>query len=162
MPDTPRLTKRPFPPYRHVPGKTPHPRRDPGGYSRGLGECSPPSLSAISWRDSDEYLFGIDLFNHRYWWECHEILESLWHAAGHRSTAGQCLQAIIQCAVAHLKTETDNVVGARELLARAEGHIAEAGATSLGLDLRDMLHQTHAYVHRRQDEPARLVPDFSL
>jgi hypothetical protein len=29
----PRYTDRPFPAYRHVPGETPHPRRDARGHS---------------------------------------------------------------------------------------------------------------------------------
>jgi uncharacterized protein len=162
MTELPRLSQRPFPPYRHVPGETPHPSRDPRGYAHGAHPTDLPSLMTTSWRDSQDYLYAVDLYNHGYWWECHEALEGLWHAAGHRSAAGQCLQAVIQCAVAHLKTETGNGVGARKLLAHAEGHVAEAGQCTLGLDLMELLSQTHAFVHHRLSTPAKLRPDFSL
>lgn len=75
-----RYTERPLPAYRHVPGKTPHPTRDPGGHSFGKPALSLPDLNHEDWRKSEEYLYSIDLFNEEYWWECHEVLEGLWHA----------------------------------------------------------------------------------
>lgn len=160
MSAAPRLTTRPFPPYRHVPGETPHPRRDEGGYAFGAPETDARSLEQTPWSECRDYLYGLDLFNHAYWWECHEVLEGLWHAAGHRSPAGECLQAVIQCAVAHLKAELGNIRGARQLLQNAERHAAQAGRTTLGLDLQALLRETHAYVHRRRSSPVRLVPDL--
>jgi predicted metal-dependent hydrolase len=51
-----------------------------------------------AWRSSEDYLFGIDLYNHAYWWESHEVLEELWHLAGHRTQQGWFLQGLIQLA----------------------------------------------------------------
>jgi len=155
-----RLTDRPFPPYRHLPGVTPHPFRDPEGYAYGREEPERTVLDDGAWPDCQEYLFGVDLFNHQYWWECHEVLEGLWNAVGHRSPAGECLQAVIQCAVAHLKSETGNLRGARLLLKNAERHAAQAGSTTLGLDLQELLGASHAYVHGRSPDPASLRPAF--
>lgn len=158
MTESKRLSTRPLPPYRHIPGTTPHPSRDPGGYDHGRPEPEPPSLETVAWYLCEEYLFGVDLFNHHYWWACHEVMEGLWHAAGRRTPAGECLQAVIQCAVAHLKTETGNHRGARLLLQNAERHAALAGRTELGLDLVALLAATHAYVHGRSPTPAVLSP----
>ena len=59
-----------------------------------------PDLNVSDWRDCEHFLYGIDLFNAGYWWECHEVLEGLWHASGIGSEAGHVLQAVIQCAAA--------------------------------------------------------------
>lgn len=48
-------------------------------------------------------MYGIDLFNHGYWWEAHEALEAVWVAAGRRTNTGLFVQGLIQVAVAHLK-----------------------------------------------------------
>lgn len=81
-PHGPRYSTRPFPPYRFVPGQTPHPRRHPHGHSYGQAEPNPALFPAEEWQKSDAYLYGIDLYNFAYWWECHEVFEGLWHAAG--------------------------------------------------------------------------------
>jgi len=87
-PGLPRLTGRPFPSYRHVPGVTPHPRRHAGGHSRGLPEPREAPLPPEEWPRDEGYLFAVDLYNHGYWWECHEILEALWRAAGQQDSEG--------------------------------------------------------------------------
>src|SRR3989441_5753773 len=74
----PRFTDRPFPAYRFIPGQSPHPRRDPHGHSYGQPEPTPPPFMPEEWWDSEWYLYGIDLYNYGYWWECHEVFEGLW------------------------------------------------------------------------------------
>jgi len=96
-------TDRELPAYRHLPGRTPHPTRDPEGHSYGCPTEEMPDLNAADWRGCETYLYGIDLFNADYWWECHEVLEGLWHAAGIGTPAAHVLQAVIQCAAAQLK-----------------------------------------------------------
>jgi Uncharacterized conserved protein len=99
----PRYTDRPFPSYRFVPGKTPHPVRDPDGHSYNKPLPQLASFEAGRWQSCEEYLFGIDLFNYGYWWEAHEALEAVWVAAGRQSETGLFIQGLIQVAVAHLK-----------------------------------------------------------
>jgi len=99
----PRYSKTEFPPYRFVPGRSPHPRRDPNGHSFGVPEPKPPPPDPAKWKENDLYLHGIDLYNYAYWWECHEALEALWHAAGHATPTGQFLQGVIQVSAANLK-----------------------------------------------------------
>ena len=98
-----RYTDRPFPPYRFVPGKAPHPTRDPKGHSYNRQAEELTSFDARDWHACDEYLYGIDLFNHGYWWEAHEALEAVWIAAGRRTETGLFIQGLIQISVAHLK-----------------------------------------------------------
>jgi len=99
----PRYSKTEFPPYRFVPGRSPHPRRDPTGHSFGVPEPKPPAPDPAKWKENDLYLHGIDLYNFAFWWECHEALEALWHAAGHTTPTGQFLQGVIQVSAANLK-----------------------------------------------------------
>ena len=62
------------------------------------------SFEAENWHSCEEYLYGVDLFNHGFWWEAHEALETVWLAAGGRHTeTGTFIQGLIQITVAHLK-----------------------------------------------------------
>lgn len=101
-PNWPRYyPKLPFPPYRHVPGVTPHPIRDPQGHSYGLeGDDMPVSLPE-DWRQTKDYLYGVDLYNFAYWWEAHEAWEGLWN-----KTEDDCrmfLQGLIQISASMIK-----------------------------------------------------------
>lgn len=155
MPD--RLTDRTLPRYRHVPGRTPHPTRHPDGHSFEVNEPVLPDLNTHPWQDCEPYHYGLDLFNEGYWWECHEVLEALWHAAGIGTPAGHVLQAIIQCAAAHLKTRTGQLAGARRLLNHARKHVQWAADFQLGLDLAAMIDDTDAYLEHRVPDPAYLI-----
>ena len=99
----PRYTDRKFPPYRFVPGKAAHPTRDPDGHSYLKHPEPLAAFEAGQWQSCEEYLYGIDLFNHGYWWEAHEALEAVWIAAGIETETGLFIQGLIQIAVAHLK-----------------------------------------------------------
>ncbi len=156
----PRYTTRPLPAYRHVPGRTPHPVRDPDGHSFGRPEPEAPDLNRADWRTCEEFLYGVDLFNSGYWWECHEVFEGLWHAAGHRSAAGHALQAVIQCAAAHLKVEAARMSGARRLFEHSLAHAATGHPVMLGMDLEALVRDTRAFLTHDEAPPARLVLDF--
>lgn len=114
-PNWPRYSAHPFPPYRFVPGRTPHPRRNSLGHSYGQPEPKPTSFSADQWQTSEDFLYGIDLYNFAYWWECHEVFEGLWHAVGHDTQQGVFFQALIQLAAANLKRFTGNEQAAQKL-----------------------------------------------
>jgi hypothetical protein len=91
----PRLVPdRPLPGYVHIPGQTPHPRHNP--------EPVTP-LDTSSWQTNAAYLYGLDLFNHGFYWEAHEAWEGLWHAAGRRGTMADFLKSLIKLAAAGVK-----------------------------------------------------------
>lgn len=98
-----RYSDRPFPPYRFVPGEVPHPTRDKHGHSYDRAPVKLAAFDPGDWHTCEEYLYGIDLFNHGYWWEAHEALEVVWVAAGRRTETGLLIQGLIQIAIAHLK-----------------------------------------------------------
>ena len=157
----PRFSDRPLPPYRHIPGQTPHPIRSPQGHSFRLdGEREAPlaDLNRTEAMGSEDFRFGVDLFNERYWWECHEVMEQFWHSSGMGTPAGHMLQAIIQCAAAHLKYAAGQTKGAMKLFVMAEDHVGQAEGNDLGLDLVGLLAETGAFVTGESPDPARLRP----
>ena len=72
------LPEKNFPSYAYLPGRQPHPVRDPAGHSY-QSEAMP--LAAGVSLNSNIFLWGLDLFNHGYYWEAHEAWEGLWQGA---------------------------------------------------------------------------------
>jgi len=70
----------------------------------------PPSDPA-NWQASAEYLRGIELFNHGYYWESHEVWESLWHAAGRTGPIADFLKGLIALAAAGVKVREGKAAG---------------------------------------------------
>jgi uncharacterized protein len=135
----PRYSTRPFPLYRFIPGRTPHPRRDPYGHSYGLPEQRPKPFLVAQWQTSNDYLFGIDLYNFAYWWECHEVFEGLWHAAGHNSEQGKFFQALIQLAAGNLKYFLDNPTAAHNLFRRGIIRLQNVPSSYMGIDVFSLI-----------------------
>ena len=62
-----RYCSRAFPPYRYVPGMHPHPTNSPEGHSYGAEDEENAKWNSDLWRDNEDYLFGIDLYNYHYY-----------------------------------------------------------------------------------------------
>jgi uncharacterized protein len=107
----PRYSQKPLPPYSYVPGFTPHPVSDPRGHLRGQAPEAATPLDPQRWSESGAYRFAVDLFNHGYYWEAHEVWESLWHAAGRRGPMAIWLKALIKLSAAAVKLREGNARG---------------------------------------------------
>ena len=134
-PNWPRYSTHPFPSYRFVPGRTPHPRRNPRGHSYGQPEPKPTPFPATQWRTSEDFLYGIDLYNFAYWWECHEVFEGLWHMVGHSSEQGNFFQALIQLTAANLKRFTGNHRAAENLATSGIVRLQKIPTLYMGVDV---------------------------
>ena len=134
-PTWPRYSTRPFPSYRFLPGKNSHPRRDPLGHSYGQPEPTLLAFPPEEWQRSEDYLYGIDLYNFAYWWESHEVFECLWHAAGHDTEQGNFFQALIQLAAANLKLFTDNHQAAENLICSGLVRLRKVPESYMGIDV---------------------------
>lgn len=89
---------RSFPLYAYLPGRQPHPVRDPDGHSY---KCEPaPVIASL---EAVEFLWGCDLFNHGYYWEAHEAWEGLWHALEKGDALKNLLKALILLSAAGVK-----------------------------------------------------------
>ncbi|HEX3871735.1 MAG TPA: DUF309 domain-containing protein [Pirellulales bacterium] len=100
-------------------GRFPHPTRDPAGHSFGAVPmpCSMPDSNR--WRDCRPYLYGVDLFNHGYYWEAHEVWEVVWHACGRAGLAGDFFKGLIKLAAAGVKVREGRPAGTRSHAKRA-------------------------------------------
>jgi hypothetical protein len=78
------LPQKNFPPYAYLPGRGPHPVRDPTGHRY---QVEPILVAAEASLGSDVFLWGLDLVNHGYYWEAHEARERLWPVCASRRSA---------------------------------------------------------------------------
>jgi len=102
-----------FPPYAFVPGYYPHPQKDPAGHSYGKPEPKPEKLDHEKWKESQLYLYGVDLFNRGYYWEAHETWEVLWRLAERGDPVELLLHGLIKLAAAGVKVRQNNSMGIR-------------------------------------------------
>ena len=152
----PRYSNREFPSYRFIPGQAPHPTRDPDGHSYNHPLEKPEAFEAGNWQSCDGYLYGIDLFNHGYWWEAHEAFEPVWVAVGKQTETGQFVQGLIQVAVANLK----NIQGATDVARR----MAKSGLDKmrrregiyLGIDVPRFCREVTSFFEAG-DQPAVII-----
>lgn len=134
-----------LPPYRHLPGQTPHPHTHPLGHRFSL--VGPElRLTDENWPTHRAYLAGVDLYNRAFWWEAHEAWEGPW-----RVSAPECrrhLQGLVQLAAALIKWHQGNQRG-MEKLARSSRALLEVVAAEhphhLGMDLASLLERVGAF-----------------
>jgi len=140
------LPERPLPPYAFLPGGAhPHPIRDPHGHAHGRAPAPPETA----------FVWGVDLYNHGFYWEAHEVWEGRWRAEGSGAQAA-FLQGLIQCAAACLKLRGGKWAAAQRLASRAMGHLeqaSEGGAASLGLDLVGFAARFHEWMASAPESP---------
>ncbi|RIK63467.1 MAG: DUF309 domain-containing protein [Planctomycetota bacterium] len=149
----PRYSSRPFPPYRFVPGRHPHPTASPLGHSyAGPGHAEPAvcPVAPDAWRVSEEYLYGCDLYNHAYWWEAHEAWEGLWHLPERGSLQRKFLQGLIQVSACHLKLRLGHMDGVSRLLESSRTYLCDVRAAVgdhrfMGLEVAGFLNRVEAY-----------------
>lgn len=136
-----------FPPYRHVPGVSPHPVRDAEGHSHGLSMAIGSAVTPENWRQNRAYLRGIDLYHQGYLWEAHEAWEGPWREAEPDSLEANLLQALILNAAALLKIHAGNAAGARKHSQAARWRLARVrakgfdgpGARFLGIHIGELI-----------------------
>ena len=152
--DWPRYAARPFPPYRFIKGRTPHPRRDPNGHSFGRPEPSSTRLPPEQWRRNEWYLYGIDLYNFAYWWESHEAFEALWHAAGRRTEQGRFFQGLIHVSAANLKYFLGVHHAVEKLRRTALDRFKELPSTYMGINVDIFSKDIQDYFDGTRSTPA--------
>ncbi|MEQ8230238.1 MAG: DUF309 domain-containing protein [Gammaproteobacteria bacterium] len=124
-----------------MPGRAPHPTRDPQGHSYGARGENVGTFEPGSWARNECFLFAVDLLNHGYWWEAHEALEALWVAAGRHTPEGYFLQGLIQLGVAMLKRHQHMQGAARRLASDGLAKIAAVPNGFMGIDQADVRAQ---------------------
>lgn len=153
-PTWPRYSTCFFPSYRFVPGKSPHPRRDPHGHSYGLPGPRPHAFPPETWAESEDYRYGIDLYNFGFWWESHEVFEGLWHAVGHKTEQGNFFQALIQVAAANLKQFLSAANAAETLARRGLARLEKLPPRYMGVDVREFTEEVRRHFAGSRECPA--------
>lgn len=153
-PRWPRYSARPFPVYRFVPGHAPHPRRDPRGHSFGHPEPDPSAVAPDGWREHGWYRYGVDLFNFAYWWECHEVFEACWHAAGRRTEPGRFFRALIHVAAADIKRFTGARQAEENLTRAALERLRDLPRFYMGVDIEGFAADVRDFGDGRRAIPA--------
>lgn len=133
-----------FPPYAFAPGHGAHPFRDPQGHS--YKKPKPPQwllpLSEKNYGTHEGYLYGMDLFNHGYWWECHELWEDIWKKTKNMDI-NALLQSLIQMGAALLNSQLgphkDQAI--RNLVVDIEKRLEPLKNPFLGVDHKKLLSE---------------------
>jgi Domain of unknown function (DUF309) len=110
------LPQKSLPPYAYLPGKNPHPVRDPAGHSYRV---EPIRVTAEVSLCSDAFLWGLDLFNHGYYWEAHEAWEGLWQVADRDGSLRMLFKSLILLSAAGVKIRERKNAAARRHAMRA-------------------------------------------
>lgn len=106
-----------FPAYAYLPGRQPHPVRDPAGHS--YHHVDPLPVAAAASLDSDLFFWGLDLFNHGYYWEAHEAWEGLWQVAERGGPLRMLFKGLILLSAAGVKIREGKHVAAMRHAGRA-------------------------------------------
>ncbi len=138
----------PFPPYSYVTGRFPHPTRDPAGHSFGARPMPCPAPDPNRWRDCRPYLYGVDLFNHGYYWEAHEVWEGIWHACCRTGLTANFIKGLIKLAAAGVKAREGRHEGVRrharraaDLFRQTAGELPPEQSSYFGLSLSQLIGQ---------------------
>jgi len=123
-------------------------------------------LVSTDWKSSTEYCFGVDLFNHGFYWEAHEAWEALWHAAGRTGMVADFMKGLIKLAAAGVKAREGNPRGVRRHATRSAELLSALGHSDYsGLRVGETIEFAHALIENHQDfaQPApELVLDFVI
>jgi hypothetical protein len=108
-----------------VPGLDPHPLKHPRGHR------SPAPAGAERWP------YALDLFDHGYLWEAHEVLEQVWKELAPGTPERDLAQAIIVAAASLLRAHLGDDRSAAKLCSRAVSlllRVPPATARAHGID----------------------------
>lgn len=148
-----------LPDYAFIPGRTPHPNKDPRGHSYGVEETPSSALSVDNWTEHPDYLWGIDLYNHGYPWEAHESWEGPWRLAARNTSVRHYLQGLIQCSAAVVKAMSGRVAGVRSLSGTGLALLAQVPVTDdgryMGLHLAPFIEAFRGFADSYPDAPDR-------
>ena len=147
--EAPRLCEdRELPAYRYLRGLNSHPRRDKRGHSyeapRRVVEMDP-----AHWYESEDYLFGIDLYHQGYLWESCEVWEALQGTVDRDSLASNFLHALSLNSGAQIRAHRRNARGTRTRSQAARWRLARIRAKGfdgpekrfMGVDVGDLIDQ---------------------
>lgn len=115
----------PVPTHAYIPRKTP---RHPEDTFSLLCNTVQPGDDIATLTRSDAWRCGLEWLHAGYYWEAHELFESVWMVLPQNAPERRLVQALIQLANAGLKTRMGKPKAAARLLEIAERLLAECKA----------------------------------
>ncbi len=128
-----------LPLHKHVPGRN---ARPVDGYLESIAALAPGTTSNDTAAINRVWLFGLELFNHGYYWECHEVLEAVWLNSPPNSRERFLLQGVIHLTNAALKSNMQRDSAVKRLLLLAsecfDRAFPEADGVLMGLQFDEL------------------------
>lgn len=100
-------------------------------YTDGSAPQPPRWGPELPWAEDPEWCHALDLLDHHYWWEAHEVLEGMWGQLPSPSPLRALCQGLIQACAFRIKRHLGHSRGARTLAGRAAIRLRQA-QTGLG------------------------------
>ena len=107
-----------------------------------------------------EFLEGIEQFNKKEFFDCHETLEHLWMED--RSPERELIQGIIQIAVGYYHYLRSNRVGALKLLTRGLERIRKYDATCMHLNIEQLALDVSSNIQEIENSEKDTFPPISI
>ena len=108
----------------------------------GLGDPVSDPIDVNAPEKSEALRFGLDLYNHGYFWESHVYFESLWNAHGRQGSVADFLKGLIKLGAAGVKSRIHQAARAQEHFERASQLFRDVSAREgnmfLGFDLEKL------------------------
>jgi len=118
-------------------------------YTDGSAPEEPPWDETVPWQEDDAWLRGLDLFDHRYYWEAHECWEAIWHAVPREEPFSFLLQGLIQAAAYLLKAHMQHHEAAARLrlvsIEKLSAVLATEDMPYRGIDLNQFIADLNAF-----------------
>lgn len=104
----------PLPDHAHLPGIN---ARSGDSVLEEAKQLAPAQTRSRDWQDNAAWLYGVRLLREGFYWEAHEVLETVWMNAAPNSREKALVQALIHGANARLKRRLGMSNAARRLVA---------------------------------------------
>ena len=95
---------------------------------------------------NNKFLQGIKLFNQKKYFECHDVLESLWKELPENHNDKKFYQGIIQLAVALYLISQKRYKGSEKMYKRAELNLSNYSKLKYGVDLNSLLNDVKKHI----------------
>jgi hypothetical protein len=146
----------PLPNSAYVPGKNPHPEKV---WKEKF------SLNLLAPEDSLSLRFALDLHNHGFYWETHEVLEALWNEQGRQGEVADFLKALIHVTAAGLKVRMGRIETARHHLLRAQALLVQILITKnnlLGFDVKKLVQAIEKSLNSKTPDVFEWRPEWKI
>ena len=96
---------------------------------------------------------GIELFNKKEYYDCHEVIEDLWLETVPEHPLRDLYKGIIQAAAAIYQQDRGIESGALGLYRSSVGYLGSYGPEALGVDIQSLVEGVHLFFRDRSTRP---------